>query len=767
MWLSKTHPYGRCGDRPLYFSDSEVTVVSSSPRHLTVNVITPRLRLHVQVAHAPSVPTVGLEQARAFWNARTVELMRRPGGADFVVLCDANSRLGSTASLHVGDEQAEDENVAGTLFHEFLAQISGFVPSTFSDFQHGPGHTWCSPLGKWSRIDYIVFPLSWQSFDLFAKTLPEVETLQRRDDHVPVFVKARFGRLAPAATRTVNVRKAVRPPLPQTSRERAAVREQFARVPNFSWNLDVDTHHKALTTTWQALCKVPEVTTTTARQPFLTEDTLSVISLRRALRAYLRQEAEERRRRWLLIGFAAFQHGTGHATFFPRAARTADDWLRQLDYSEAQALCALHMTCHTVRRKVAADRAAYLSGLATQAASFSVKDASALYGAVRKAFPEARSSRRSAYKPLPSLTLQDGTQATTPEERHEGWRTHFAGQEAGSTVTPDEYVAHFTQYARKTPWTFDIGAVPSLRQVEGVLHSLHTRKAVGSDSISGELLRSDVPSTSRQLLPIFAKASIRATEPVVFRGGDLFLLAKRASKVLGCEAFRSILISSVPGKVYHRCLRQQLLPAFDAARHPFHASIIAGQGIELISLTAKTFFSIANVAHSHAALLFFDLKAAFYQVIRQTLVDTRGSDEELLKLFSHLQLPPAALAELRDKLSQVLLLEAAGVSSHSRALVTDLFQGTYFRLTCDSVLTLTRRGTRPGDPAADLLFAFTLSAYLESATKAMRTNGLLADVPTGASRPSFLPHQGAVDLSCQLGPMTSFSPKPARPFRPF
>ena len=539
--------------------------------------------------------------------------------------------------------------------------------------QQGPSATWCSPSGHWSRIDYIVLPLTWKSFSVTARTLPEVETMQKRDDHVPILADLSFMRREPATSYTTNVRTAVRPPLPQTPQERQQVRAHLAAIPAFPWLLDADSHHQCLAASWCHVLKAdPQAHTPQPHQPFLSQDTLSVIHLRRALRAYLRQESQERDRRWLLICFAAFRCNQAHVSLAVHALATADAWLTQLDSSEAQALCALHLTCKTIRRKVAADRLAYLDGLATQASTHTLKDPHQLYKAIRRAFPDTKPSRRSAYKPLPSLRLADGTQAASLAERSEGWRSHFAQQEAGTKIDPSAYVRHFSAYGTKPAWDFDIRAVPSLMQTEAVIHSLHARKAAGSDSVSAELLRSDVPSTSRQLLPLLAKSAIRAYEPVAFRGGDLFLLAKRASKVLGCEAYRSILISSVPGKVYHRCLRQQLLPAFEDTRHPLHAGIIAGQGIELISLTAKTFFAMCGARGVPAALVFFDLKAAFYQVIREMLVRTHEDDRGLLELFSHLQLPPDAVTELKHKLCQILLLESSGVSSHSRALISDL-----------------------------------------------------------------------------------------------
>ena len=766
LWLSEHRPFGSCRGQSLVFQERDVTVVSTSHRHVTANVLAPRLRLHVQVVHAPSVPTSGLSAVRAFWSERAKELAHRPSGTDFVLLCDANSRLGSTVSMHVGDKHPDSENDAGTLFHEFLAQISAFVPSTFSDFQQGPGDTWCSPCGKWSRIDYIVLPLAWQFFDITASTLPDAETLQKRDDHIPVLSRVSFARTAPATSYSVNVRKAVRPAMPQTPQDRLSARNRFATVAAVPWSLHVDVHHRQLTDAWtQAWTDTaPEDVATRPRQPFLSADTLSVVQLRKALRQYLRHEQRERHRRILLIAFAAFRLHTEHTGLTAQAVAAADRWFRHMDCSEAQALCALHLSTKTIRRKVAADRAQYLSGLATQAMSCTLRDPWALYQAVRRAFPSARPSRRSAFKPLPSLLLADGTRAASFEDRNEGWRAHFAMQEAGDKIAPADYTAHFFTYRRKPAWSFDVSVVPSLRQIETVIHSLQTHKAVGSDSVSAELLRTDVPAASRQLLPVLAKAAIRVFEPVAFRGGDLFLLAKRASKVLGCDAYRSILISSVPGKIYHRCLRQQLLPAFDQTRHPLHASIMPGQGIELISIAAKTFFSLCNNTGRKAALVFFDLKAAFYQVVRQLLVDTQDSDEELLVLFHKLGLPPSATAELKEKLSGILLLEGAGVSAHARALVTDLFQGTYFRLTTDTAITLTRRGTRPGDPAADLLFAFTLSAYIAAATKALAGRNLLADLPSPSSRPPGVKHHNPVDLQCPAWADDFFFPQTGAAF---
>ena len=749
LWLSKHLPYGTSKEGALRFQEHHVTVLSTSPRHLTANILTDRLRLHVQVVHAPSFLSVGATALRHFWAQRASEVHQRPANADFVLLCDSNAKLGKVSSLHVGDHQAEDENQAGQIFHEFLVSVDGYLPSTVATVHRGPGGTWRSPLGHWSRLDFVVTPCHWADFDASSQVLYEVETLQQRDDHVPVWYQCAFSRWAPAKSYVTSRKQVFRPPAACTRSDREAARQSLTTVPAFPWLSNVDVHYRSLVQAWQGVAA--SATQESGRATpctFLSDTTQQMIQVRTALRQYLRAEALERRRRWLLIAFAAFVRYHQGTTFEGAAVCTADQWLFDLDVSEARALHYLYISTKAIRRCVADDRLAYLDDLAKQASRYDLRDPAALFKAIRKAFPSAKASRRSVYKPLPSLVLTDGTVAQSFEERCAGWRAHFAAQEAGYSATTEEYVNHFQQYLPKPAWVFDEKAVPSLFQVEATVLTLQRRKAAGADAISAELLKLDVPSTSRQMLPVFVKAALRATEPVTFRGGTLCLLAKRAASALGCDGYRSILVSSVPGKIYHRCIRQQVLPAFLANKAPLHGGIQKGQGIEQVSLAAKTFFALSNSPGQCGALVFFDLKAAFYQVLRQSVVTTTEDDASLLRLFHHLDIPGTALEELRRHLTQVALLEEAGVSSHTRALVSDLFEGTYFRLSQSEELTITKRGSRPGDPAADLLFAFTLSALVRSSLDVLRRTGNLPTMPSPVSRPHYLLQDRQLDLQC-------------------
>ena len=98
-----------------------------------------------------------------------------------MLLADANARLGDTVSECVGDLAAEEELLAGNLFHTFLLQVGAFAPSTFPSCHKGPSGTWRAPHGEWYRIDYILVPFAWNRFHHDSSVIEDFDVLQLRD----------------------------------------------------------------------------------------------------------------------------------------------------------------------------------------------------------------------------------------------------------------------------------------------------------------------------------------------------------------------------------------------------------------------------------------------------------------------------------------------------------------------------------------------------------------------------------------------------------
>ncbi|CAE7409934.1 unnamed protein product [Symbiodinium sp. CCMP2456] len=729
LWIARHRPYGFHQGKPLFFREVHATVTGYSHRHLHVCLEAPFLRLFVSVLHGPSLANHTETEVAAFWRDRLCEIQRRPPGMDYLLLVDSNARLGDLVSAAIGSHQAEPETLAGALFHDFVLALDGFLPATFSDFQSGPGTTWCGTNGSLHRIDYVVLPQSWRSFEIQTRTLLGFEALQTKDDHTPVYVAAHFGRRLKADRYFQPFKAASRPqPAPAgepRSKQLAALRE----LRTASWTEDVDAQYDHFVRTWSvAGACLDDAPARQLTQPHISPDSLALIDTCRALRAYLRREAREREHRLKIIAFASFVLLWNGATFSPQGAAAADQWLWQMDWSEARAVALLKYFVAASRRAVRTDRTTYLQGLVTLVCESQISDPKALYRAVRKAFPSARSARRSSFTPLPSLILPSkGVLAVTQEEKTEGWRQHFSAQEAGEPMDSVGYLATLQDRLSRDVVPFDINDVPSLFEIEQIIMGLKKAKAPGPDGITSDLLRLWPVHSARHLFPILVKSSISVCEPLAFRGGSLHCLAKKAGAALRCQQFRSILLASTPGKILHRATRNRLIPLLQAHGSPTQAGTVPGVGIEAISLLVRTFQASRHHSAGLWSWIFYDLQAAFYRVVRETLFTTEASDTELCRLIHRLGLPPSAMEELTRQLRTLAILPDFGASEHLAAVVNDMLQATWFTIGFNDVVTLTRKGSRPGDPAADVIFSLVFAAFVKSVEARLKDLDLLPE----------------------------------------
>ncbi|OLQ12746.1 hypothetical protein AK812_SmicGene3341 [Symbiodinium microadriaticum] len=163
----------------------------------------------------------------------------------------------------------------------------------------------------------------------------------------------------------------------------------------------------------------------------------------------------------------------------------AAGWLAAIDYSEAVAWGLYRWYGLRLRELVAAGKRAYLQRLVDDAASCTLRNPAELYASIRRAFPTAKSARRSSLVPLPMLLGPDGEPVLSSADREACWRGHFAEQEAGTTVTAEQYVSAL-QHRHVPQGVFDICVVPTLAQAEQVILRLQNGKAAGADQITAE-----------------------------------------------------------------------------------------------------------------------------------------------------------------------------------------------------------------------------------------------------------------------------------------
>ena len=543
-------------------------------------------------------------------------------------------------------------------------------------------------------------------------------------------------------------RLAVRPTVPASPAYLSQL-EALSRSPCLRWDRPVDDHYRDLVQGWRSAGEaIQPPAAPVPTQSYIQPHTLFLVHTRRGLREYLWRERRELDRRRLLLGFAAFLHLRRRTVFPPQAVRRYEDWIRDVSVSIARVASRITLTGLELRTAVRADRAAYLANLVQDVSLADLRDPKHLFRAVRRAFPKASSKRRQAFTPLPAVVDAQGQFAPDRAGRQELWRGHFASLESGEKLEPGAYPAAFREQRRATsiaPPCFDFRLVPTLTSVEQNVLGLRKGKACGQDGFTAELLQLSAVASARALLPVFVKSILGVQEPVEFRGGALMPLAKKAATAFTCSKFRAILLSSLPSKLLHKHLRNCLSVHFQP--RALQAGALPGISTESVALAARAFQSLCHATGQSWALIFFDVRSAFYCVVRQLLLPVGDSDRALQELFHKLHLPPTSLQELRAHLESLATVSAAGCSQHLQRVATDVLQGTWFRLDRDAVLTLTHCGTRPGDSLADLLFGFAFSAYLRAAEQALQEAGLATPMPSaGSPDPWELP-----DLPSNLG----------------
>ena len=303
-------------------------------------------------------------------------------------------------------------------------------------------------------------------------------------------------------------------------------------------------------------------------------------------------------------------HNARDSTFDASQLQAVEDCFQELDVSLARAAWFVRKTGKQVRKAVQRDRQDHLQQ--------SLRNPKELFRSLRQVFPQARSSTRTGFRPLPQLRLSDGSCAVSKEDRLCRWGEYFSEMEAGFPVDDSEYMAALDEQrqldhaARQGKVRLDWKAVVALPELELLIHSQRHGKATGHDGISAELLRLHVPAAARQLYPLFAKTSLSLREPVWYKGGCLLALAKKAAAASLCTDYRSILVACAPAKFHHKVLRNRLAPILQGVRQELQSGSVPGTGIEALSLVVRAFQDHAAASKICWGVIFHDIRSAFY-----------------------------------------------------------------------------------------------------------------------------------------------------------
>ena len=207
------------------------------------------------------------------------------------------------------------------------------------------------------------------------------------------------------------------------------------------------------------------------------------------------------------------------------------------------------------------------------------------------------------------------------------------------------------------------------------------------------------------------------------KGGLLVPLFKGKGSPTEPSAYRSIFLSDVCAKLHHAKVRKHLADTWNADETLIQLGGKKGCSTDVAHHLLHGHLAWARHANVSCAILFVDLQSAFYSILRSSLFHGEFHDDSICFAMKQLGIQPEEWQEIK---ACIAADDAAkGLGGHQEGILRDMFSGTYFMMQGLEGQTATMRGTRPGDPVADILFnmAFKL-VVLDARSKIEASTGL-------------------------------------------
>ena len=226
------------------FDPRAVTVLHKEPTFLLAGLPFLGGTLRVLVAHGPH--RVHSESFRAqWWQHVTQVCAAHCRDASWIVLADANCRVGEHVSSSIGPHQADPEDFSGSFFRAFLDRFECWLPSTFANTAYGLGGTlYQRRNGEWDRSDFVAVPSTWLFSSCLAWVECSISAGHQCLDHLAVLVQCSVVDRPPARCSTRARR--IDPGALADPANRMAVEEVISSAPRFPWDADASVQAAAV-----------------------------------------------------------------------------------------------------------------------------------------------------------------------------------------------------------------------------------------------------------------------------------------------------------------------------------------------------------------------------------------------------------------------------------------------------------------------------------------------------------------------------------------
>ena len=411
LWISKQFKFPH---RDLSLTCQDLKILRSSAQRMVVRVEARWLRIIIVVCHAPSSSTY--DTADSYWASTSNSIPERYRNWPTVYLCDANARIGSTASQSVGTWGAEIESESGTAFHHWLRMNQLCIPQTFAQHHSGSHHTWRHAGGALARIDYIVIDECVWTPQIHTWISDNIDITTKRDDHFCVCAKIPW-----KIWDCTSVNKEWKKQSLDT-KDPAATEEKALDV---EWSCNVH-NHAARLQQWLQAQQGPQKAKG-ARKAHLRAETWKMIQSKRHHWKRIRQIRNSLRCGWLRAVFAAWKSGG-------KTSEAASAWHPWMKLGDVSVAWHLHQYRQITNPQVRADDAHYYENLVEgQVAALADEGMPGLWKKIRCVLPRQRAKHKSNLR----CTGPDPVEV----------QQHFCNLEAGEKVDYKELLRRCKDYA--------------------------------------------------------------------------------------------------------------------------------------------------------------------------------------------------------------------------------------------------------------------------------------------------------------------------------
>ena len=656
VWIHKSLPFCTlpCGKK-VCLHDCKVTVRRAETRLLVLSIEGP-INFVAVAAHAPCVSAERpLDSVRQWWE-NLAEVIKGQQGDNMLLMIDANAPLADHATEFFGTHQAEEVNPQGLIFQDFLIAHRLFVPSTFEEHL-GTAATWRHPRGQHMRRDYVITSEFFRTMVAQSRVITDFDGGFGHVDHSPAMIELRGSmRISPTKHRLRWDYQKM-----QQADAQKRFQDAIATLPLPSWTISVDDHSAILETNILQLAQQHFGNPRRAKtRPMLQESTINGIGLK----------------------------------------RQALDMARSCAFEDPQLVQELKEIEKLVRPMVIQDQkdwyADWLDGIND---AHERNDSAQVFKKLQRLGKRKKDINKGP-RPLPQLRTEDGECAKTFVDCQQIWQKQFARIEAGVEVNDLQLAQmHLSQQVHDSS-SSDGCSTPT--EILSIIRKFKNGKVPGPGQLPVDVVKSGGIAMAQILAPLITKASWHMHEPLSWKGGILIPLFKGKGSPCQPMAYRSIFLSDVCAKVHHAGVRSSLASVWQQDNQLIQLGGRKGCSTDVAHHMLHAHISWARHVNRSCAVLFVDLQSAFYSILRSSIFTGAYHDDQICHAMNQLGIKPHEWQEIRR---QVEADDATkGIDSHREGILKDMFTGTHFVMHELPGCTATTRGTRPGDPVADILF---------------------------------------------------------------